>query len=180
MLIDAVAQLRQQGRDVQLRCVGPFETTEYERDLKQRVADREVEPYVEWTGFASDVNAELKQMDMFVLPSLFGEGLPMVVLEAMAAGTPVVGTRVEGVPEAIRDGVDGVLAEPADAADLARVVDRVICGEVDWQQLRSSALQRQAEKFSDHSMAAGVANAYDMVLKRAAETVDQPGTSPLV
>ena len=48
-------------------------------------------------------------MDLFVLPSLFGEGLPMVILEAMSAGTPVVATRVEGVPEAIRDGEEGLI-----------------------------------------------------------------------
>ncbi len=53
---------------------------------------------VVWTGFQRDVNAQLREMDLFVLPSLFGEGLPMVVLEAMAAGVPVVATDVAGVP----------------------------------------------------------------------------------
>jgi len=166
MLIDAIGILRKQGKNVRLRAVGPFETPEYEKELKQRVVSREVEPFVEWTGFAQNVNAELAQMDMFVLPSLYGEGLPMVVLEAMAAGVPVVGTRVEGVPEAIRDGVDGVLAEPSDAEDLARVIATVIDGKLDWQLLRKSALHRQAEHFSDRSMAAGVASAYDVVLNR--------------
>jgi len=173
MLIDAIAILREQGKNVRLRAVGPFETEEYERDLKERVRACGVEEFVEWTGFASDVNAELLKMDMFVLPSLFGEGLPMVVLEAMAAGTPVVGTKVEGVPEAIRDGQDGVLAEPGDAVDLARVIAGVIDGEVDWQAIRASALQRQAAHFSDRSMAAGVASAYDKVLQRANNGVDR-------
>ena len=105
-------------------------------------------------------------MDVFVLPSLFGEGLPMVVLEAMSAGVPVVGTRIEGVPEAVRDGVDGLLAAPGDPGDLARTIARVIRREADWSELRRSAHERQAGQFSDRSMAAGVAKVYSDVLRR--------------
>jgi glycosyltransferase involved in cell wall biosynthesis len=144
--------------------VGPFETAEYEQALKSEAQYLEITDAIDWTGFTKDVNAELAQMDLFVLPSLFGEGLPMVVLEAMAAGVPVVGTQVEGVPEAIRDGIDGVLAQPSDPQDLARQIARVIEGEVSWDKLRENALQRQAERFSARSMAQGVAEAYDRVL----------------
>ena len=104
-------------------------------------------------------------MDLFVLPSLFGEGLPMVVLEAMSAGVPVVATRVEGTPEAIRDGVDGIIADPGDPADLARAIESIITGENDWSALRGNARQRQADTFSDHSMAAGVADVYARIIQ---------------
>jgi glycosyltransferase involved in cell wall biosynthesis len=104
-------------------------------------------------------------MDLFVLPSLFGEGLPMVVLEAMAAGVPVVATRVEGIPEAIRDGIDGLIASPNDVNDLVLQLDRVIRGQVDWNAMRISAHRRQEEKFSDRSMAQGVAQVYRKVLE---------------
>jgi glycosyltransferase involved in cell wall biosynthesis len=160
VLLDALAMLRAQGLPVRLRAIGPFETAQYEAQLKRKAAQGKHHADVCWTGFAQDVNAELARMDLLVLPSLFGEGMPMVVLEAMAAGVPVVATRVEGVPEAIRDGVDGVLAQPGDAEDLARAIARVVRGELDWSQLRDSAWRRQAEMFSDRSMAAGVAAAY--------------------
>jgi glycosyltransferase involved in cell wall biosynthesis len=99
-----------------------------------------------------------------VLPSLFGEGLPMVVLEAMAAGVPVVATRVEGIPEAVRDRVDGVVAAPGDPQDLARGIAELMDGRLDWAELRESAHARQAEQFSDESMARGVAAVYSRVL----------------
>ncbi len=160
VLLEALATLRDQGHPLRLRAVGPFETPDYAATIYQQVADLKIGDLIDWVGFTQDVGSELAQMDLFVLPSLFGEGLPMVVLEAMAAGIPSVGTAVEGVPEAVRDGIDGVIAQPGDAADLARVIGRVLNGEVDWQSIRASALERQRAMFSDRSMAAGVARVY--------------------
>ncbi len=167
VLLDAMAVLRAEELPVRLRVVGPFESAAYETQLKDRAGRLGIADGVEWTGFLSDVNAALRQFDLLVLPSLFGEGLPMVVLEAMACGVPVVGTRVEGVPEAIGDGQDGVLARPNDPPDLARAIARVVSGGLSWVSLSQHARARQVEAFSDQSMAAGVAAVYRDVLGRA-------------
>jgi glycosyltransferase involved in cell wall biosynthesis len=164
VLIQAIAVLRDLDRPVRLRAVGGFETPAYEAEIHAIVDRYGVADLIDWVGFVQDVGAELAQMDLFVLPSLFGEGLPMVILEAMAAGVPVVATRIEGVPEAIRDGQDGVLCKPANAHDLAMGVERFLSGDVDWSTVRASAHGRQAAKFSDRSMAAGVAAVYRQVL----------------
>jgi glycosyltransferase involved in cell wall biosynthesis len=168
VLIDALAELRGAGHDVRLLAVGAFETADYEAMLRRRAADRAVAPWVEWTGFRRDVSAELSRMDLFVLPSLFGEGLPMVVLEAMAHGVPVIASRVEGVPEAISDGREGLLTRPGDAGELAAAVARFIRRDVDWRQIRAAALCRHAAEFSDRTMAARVARVYRDVLGMAA------------
>jgi glycosyltransferase involved in cell wall biosynthesis len=84
----------------------------------------------------------------------------------MAAGVPVVATRVEGIPEAIRDGQEGLLAEPGSARSLADCLLRVLRGEVDWRAVQAAALRRHARHFSDRSMAAGVAEVYRGVLGR--------------
>jgi glycosyltransferase involved in cell wall biosynthesis len=164
ILLRALAILRSQGLPVRLRAVGPFETPEYEHQMKGLTEKLGLCGGVDWTGFTRNVDAELAQMDVFVLPSLFGEGLPLVVLEAMAAGVPVVASRVEGTPEAIRDGRDGLIVEPGNPQDLAAALKRVIRGQVDWHALRASALKRHAEHFSDLKMAAGVARVYRRVL----------------
>ena len=104
-------------------------------------------------------------MDLFVLPSLFGEGLPMVLLEAMSAGVPIVASRVEGVPEAVTDGREGLLVSPGDPRGLAQAIRRFISGEADWQAIAERARRRHAEQFSDSRMAAGVAEVYRHVLE---------------
>ena len=166
VLLEALSLARSEGLPVRVRAVGGFETPEYEAQIRREVERLRVGDHIDWTGFTRDVTGELARCDLFVLPSLFGEGLPMVVLESMAAGVPVIATRVEGIPEAIRDGLDGLIAAPGDPRELATAITRYVRGEVDWQAIRASAHRRQAEKFSDRSMAEGVAGVYRRVLQR--------------
>ena len=159
-----MARLKSLGLPVRLRAVGSFETPQYERQIKRLVDELGICDLVHWTGFTQDVDAELHKMDVFVLPSLFGEGLPMVVLEAMAAGVPVVASGVEGIPETIRQDVDGLIVEPNNTHDLTDALRRFVDGKVDWHKMQISARERHAEKFSDRAMAAGVAKVYRRVL----------------
>jgi glycosyltransferase involved in cell wall biosynthesis len=164
VLLEAMAILLRRGAPVHLRAVGSFESLGYEAEIAARVQRLGLNEHVTWTGFRRDAAAELQKMDILTLPSLFGEGLPMVVLEAMAAGTPVVAARVAGVSEAIRDGRDGVLVDAGDAEGLARAIAGFVDGQYDWEELRRSALRRHAERFSDRAMAAGVAAVYRELL----------------
>ncbi|MDP6448034.1 MAG: glycosyltransferase, partial [Pirellulaceae bacterium] len=163
-LLRAIAKMREKGNDVVLNAVGPFETESYESEVKSLTAELGLSDAVQWIGMTRDVNAELAKMDLFALPSLYGEGMPMVVLEAMAAGLPVVATRVEGVPELVRDGIDGLLASPNSADELAACIGRFVRGEADWHRMRRAAFTRQSADFSDESMARLVASTYRQVL----------------
>jgi glycosyltransferase involved in cell wall biosynthesis len=164
VLLCSIAQLRAEGCAVRLRAVGGFETPEYERQIRALASELGLDDAIDWVGFTRDVDSELAQIDLFVLPSLFGEGMPMVVLEAMSAGLPVVSTRVEGIPEVIRDGVDGLIAEPNDADSLCDAIRRFVGGELDAAAFGRHARQRHADRFSARAMATGVAQVYRRVL----------------
>ena len=162
--IDAVAKLRGNGHDVVLRIIGPYETEAYRQTIEDQIDRLKVHEGIEEIGFTKDVPAELAKLDAMLLPSLFGEGLPMVVLEAMAAAVPVIATRVEGTPEAVTHGVEGLLAEPRDADSLASAILDLVSGKFDWTQMSEAAFTTHSNKFSDHAMAAGIADVYRDVL----------------
>ena len=158
--LEAIAKLNQRKHDVVLRCIGPFETEQYQAAIETLIDRLKIRHRVERIGFTSDVPAALAELDAMVLPSLFGEGLPMVVLEAMAAALPVIATRVEGTPEAITNGVEGLLAEPRDSDSLAQAIESLVRGEHDWNEMSEAAYQRHARCFSDFAMAQGTATVY--------------------
>lgn len=166
VLLQALAALRSWGVDVRLRAVGGFETLAYETAILTHAERLGLSGAIEWVGFTRNINAELAKMDLFVLPSLFGEGLPMVVLEAMAAGVPIVASRVEGVPEAIVHRETGLLVDPDSVSQLATAIETVIDGDVDYQMLSHAGRERHAAKFSDVAMARGVAGVYRDVLAK--------------
>ena len=166
VLLEALKLARRDGSDVRLRAIGPFETPAYEAEVRALVAKLGVGNAIEWTGFVTDIPSELKKIDALVLPSLFGEGLPMVVLEAMAAGLPVIASDVEGVPEAVIDRENGLLVQPGDAASMAAAIDELTSGRVDYPTLSRNAQLRHAERFSAQAMARHVAEVYDQILGR--------------
>lgn len=164
VLLEALALLKRQGCQVRWIAVGSCETPSYESQLKAMANELELHDSVQWRGFSSNVKAELALFDAFVFPSILPEGMPMVVLEAMAAGVPVVATRVDGVTDVIRDGEDGLLARPNDAADLARTIKLLADDEGLYGRLRRNAHRKQQSQFSADSMAAQVAVIYRSIL----------------
>lgn len=176
VLLDAIAEAVRAGADIRLHAVGPFETEDYERSVLDRVNRLNIEDRVRWTGFTSQVNAEFSKMHIFVLPSLFGEGMPMVVLEAMAAGVPVISTMVEGIPEVIRTDRDGLLVEAGSVESLKRALCRIAGADCNIEKMGDSARARQIEFFSDVAMANGVAQVYGALPSMPNTTPDVRGT----
>src|SRR5207244_6426708 len=87
-------------------------------DVRRRVKEMGLESHVVMTGFRRDMPEVMAALDVLVLPSVKSEAVSQVIPQALAVGTPVVGTTVGGTPELVRDGETGRLRHPADAADL--------------------------------------------------------------
>jgi len=113
--------------------------------LQSRVVELGLAQDVQFLGNRTDVPLLLGAADIFVLPSLW-EGLPLVLLEAMAAGVPTVITAVGGNPEVIEDGKSGLLVPPADASALATAMRALL----DDPQQRASIRQHARQRFDRH------------------------------
>lgn len=114
----------------------------------------------EFLGHRDDVPALLHAADVFVLPSLY-EGLPVSVLEAMAAGTPVVATAVGGTDEAVVHGESGILVPPRDPAALAGAIRDVLSDAALARRLIAGGKARVRGNFSAEAVARGVCEVYE-------------------
>src|SRR5439155_14661673 len=99
--------------------------------------------------------------DLLVLPSQT-EGLPVVVLEAMAAGLPVVATHVGGIPEAVSDGETGLLVPPRDPDAVAEAIQRIVADAALRQHVVAAARRNVEARFGVGRMVEETAAAYDI------------------
>jgi glycosyltransferase involved in cell wall biosynthesis len=133
--------------------------------LEQRAATLGVSDRVRFLGHRHDVPALLAAADLFVLPSLY-EGLPLSVLEAMAAGVPVVATAIGGTDEVVRDGETGTLVPPANSEALAAAIGRALADRDRASRLALAARSLVAREYSVASMVGSVSRLYDELLAR--------------
>jgi glycosyltransferase involved in cell wall biosynthesis len=124
VLLEAVAELARRGRPVTLTVVGDGPKRSSLEQLAQRLG---IADSVTFTGsVAQDRIRDLYATgDIFCLPS-FAEGLPVVLMEAMAVGLPVVTSRIMGIPELVEDGVSGLLVPPGRPDELAGALEQLI------------------------------------------------------
>ena len=146
ILLDALASVHQAGMDVRCTLVGdgPLRGTIEQRRDTLALGDRlRLVGSVE----AARVPAYYAEADVIVLAS-FSEGVPVVLMEAMAAGRPVVATRVGGVAELVEHARNGLLVPPGDAEALADALQQLATNRRQARELGAAAPQRVAEEFA--------------------------------
>jgi glycosyltransferase involved in cell wall biosynthesis len=136
----------------------------YYNGLRRQVTSLGLERHVIFTGYREDALRVLSQLDVLVLPALFGEGLPIVILEAMALAKPVVATRVEGISEVVRDAETGVLVAPGDASALSQAILTMIRNRELAGQMGTRGHERFLHEFTADVMARKVEPVYRYVL----------------
>ncbi len=156
-LLDAVALLTRAGRRVHLDLVGAGPLAE---DLRARAARLALGDHVTFHGPLpqDDVRALVAAAAVFAAPCVIAadgnrDGLPTVILEAMALGTPVVATPVTGIPEAVIDGVTGRLVAEHDAVALARALEEVLTDPPRARSMAAAARKTVERSFDIHTNA---------------------------
>jgi glycosyltransferase involved in cell wall biosynthesis len=163
VLIGAVGRLtRWKGQHVLIeafRCIAPaypkvrvvlvgaalFETADYERDLRQRVAGLGLSDRVIFAGFRSDLPQVLAAVDIFAHPALEKDSSPLAVVSAMASGKPIVCSRVDGTAQLFEEGSDGLLYSPGDAQALAEQLNCLL-DDVKLRRSLGQAARAKAER----------------------------------
>lgn len=156
----AAAKIRQRFPGALFRIIGDGDLRE---ELNMRISELGLGDCVQLLGLRTDIPELLASMDIFALPSLW-EGLPLVLLEAMAAGIPIASTNVDGVSEIIRHERDGLLVSPKDPDALAAAICRLMEDTQYAADLAKSAHERVRQEFDIERMVRSTESVYENVL----------------
>lgn len=162
-LINAVPLVLREMPDTRFVILGegPLRAT-----LEHQIKALHLEKHVVMPGFRDDVLSCIKAFDLFVMSSET-EGLGTSLLDAMAAGTPTIGTDVGGIPEAIDDRVSGLIVPPNDPASLARAIVKLLKDDALATRMGQAGLARARKQFSVETMVAGTIEAYRRMVPKS-------------
>jgi glycosyltransferase involved in cell wall biosynthesis len=173
-LLHAMATLRGEFPGLRMEIAG---SGPQRAKLEQMVEHLGLPGHVKFLGWVDDLNTVLPRWDIFVMPSL-EEGFGISALDAMAAGLPVVATRVGGVPELIEDGRTGWLVAPRDAEALASRL-RLLVGNPEQRfNLGAAGFAHVRDHFSAAQMTENFAQLYDELLAETRTGIQPGGRSP--
>jgi glycosyltransferase involved in cell wall biosynthesis len=140
----AFRALRELGVDACLRMVGDGPDRDH---VERRANELDVMRETFFLGYQEAVAPFFAAFDAFVLPSV-NEGTPVTAIEALAAGRPVVATRVGGVPDVVRDGIDGFLVEPGATDELAERLARLAADPALRERMGAAGRERVLDRYA--------------------------------
>src|SRR5439155_7565227 len=169
--LEAAALVASRVREARFLVIGDTQLgddgTEYRQEL-ERCADRlGLSQRLVFTGFRLDVPELLSEVAVSVLPCVSSEGLSNTLLESMAAGVPVVATRVGGNPEVVEEGVTGLLVPPRDPQALASGICRLLENPELGSRFGRAGRQRVAQHFSLERMVRETETLYLQLIRKA-------------
>lgn len=164
LAVEATARARAAGADVELSLFGSPDGENPKSIPVAQLEDWGRRPGVRWFGRTTDVPGVWEKHHVCCLPSRGGEGLPRTILEGAACCRPVVTTDVAGCRSFVRNGVDGIVVKPDDAAELAQAFVALAADPARVAAMGLSARARVAEGYTEHAVAAAVARVYRDVL----------------
>jgi len=119
-----------------------------EQALKNQVNELDIEQHVTFYPFTDKPQYVFERADVTVLPSLYKEGLPNVLLESMSMGVPVVSSDLGGVPEIVFNGKTGIMVEPGNRDQLAEAIQKLWNDRTNYMKMRQNARQLMVENFN--------------------------------
>ncbi|MGI8861972.1 MAG: glycosyltransferase [Gaiellaceae bacterium] len=159
-VVDIVRAVRERGVHAVLCMVGDGPDREGLEQLAHKLG---IARYCYFVGYQSDVAGYYRLFDAFLLPSV-NEGTPVSAIESLASGTPVVANRVGGVPDVVRDGVDGFLVEPGDVDAAAARLAELAADPALRSRLGESGRARVLERYSVERLVDDVDRLYRSLL----------------
>ena len=145
LLLEAVANLAAGSiPDIHLMLVGDGPDEEM---LKAKVKTMNIGKNVTFFPFTSEPNYIFERIDILALPSLYKEGLPNVLLEAMSMGLPVIASKLAGVPEVVFNGKTGYMIKPGDQSELIDAIIKLSSDKNNYLQMGKNARKLMEEKF---------------------------------
>ena len=158
VLLDALKMLKEKHANLEVTLIGDGPER---AALESRSQDMGLAQMVDFVGYKSqsDVAETLSNTDIFVLPS-FAEGVPVVLMEAMAARVPVITTHVAGIPELIEDGTHGILTHPGDASSLAGAIEKLLSNSALATEMGKTGREKVSAEFNIETEAAWLAELF--------------------
>jgi glycosyltransferase involved in cell wall biosynthesis len=165
-LIDALPDLVGEFPDLRVLFFGQGPE---EEELRRRITARGLEQNVLLVGFRGDLPRLLPCLELLVHPATL-EGLGVSLLQASSAGVPIVASNVGGIPEAVRDGVNGLLVPPADVAALGEAIERLLRDKTFSRGLGEAGRKLMRTEFSADAMVDGNLHIYrELLAERSGE-----------
>jgi glycosyltransferase involved in cell wall biosynthesis len=164
-LVSALAKVAEKYPESLLVLVGKGDDKgDEEIKLKEQVERAGLADKVRFLGWRSDVDEIMGCFDIFVLPSL-NEGMGRVLVEAMAAGLPIVASSVGGIPDLVKDGKNGLLVPPADASSLEKAICALLKDKVQRKRM-GEAGKKMCRPYSAEAMVGQIDDLYTELLEK--------------